>query len=133
MLSLCLRCQAWCGWSHALGQLAPGPVPLPGVTSAFPPARGAHGRLGSCSPVQKSHRDNCCAGRLSVPPWAAGMKGCASSCRCSCLSLSLAVQLIKSALHEKRLQPVLKNHCAWSKARRHVKHAGLEGEKKTTG
>lgn len=42
------------------------------------------GMLQHC-PVQKSHRDHCCAGKLQVPLWA-GMKGCASSCRCGCLS-----------------------------------------------
>lgn len=37
-------------------------------------------------PVQRSHRDHCSAEKLQVPLWAAGVKGCASCCRCSCLS-----------------------------------------------
>lgn len=69
------------------------------------------GKLWHC-PVQKSPRDKCCAGEPEVPPWAAGTKGCASSCRCSCLSPERGLQLIKSTLHEKRVQPVLKNLCA---------------------
>ncbi|KAF2976763.1 hypothetical protein EK904_009290 [Melospiza melodia maxima] len=68
--------------------------------------------------VQKSQRDNCCAGELprgQQAPRAVPAPADAAVCL-----LSVAVQLIQSALHEKRVQPVFKNLCAWSKAQRHI-------------